>query len=97
MQKFWYDCHWQSYYNSFIFVAPLWLISLVTILFSDKKVTSLHLRLQKAMPFRKKHHPCGWCFVFGMDYRVVLMPAFLSSMSHAPSMYMMPRARSYRP
>ena len=30
-------------------------------------------------------------------YRVVLVPAFLSSMSHAPSMYMMPSARSYRP
>ena len=34
-----------------IFVAPLWLISLVTFLFSDKKVTSLHLRLQKAIGF----------------------------------------------
>ena len=39
----------------------------------------------------------GGALCFGMDYRVVLMPAFLSSMSHAPSMYMMPRARSYRP
>ena len=31
------------------------------------------------------------------DYRVVLVPAFLSSISQAPSIYMMPRARSYRP
>ena len=32
-----------------------------------------------------------------VNYRVVLVPAFLSSISHAPSMYIMPRARSYRP
>ena len=40
MQLIWYDCHWQSLNKLCVFVkSPLWLSSLVTFLFSDKKVT----------------------------------------------------------